>query len=702
MNSIGNITPCHEFVNLAIVTMRAGHRVGFGINLAHVKKQAKGAPPPSRPVDEGSPAPDRGAPLIVGLSTAIAFLPALRNGFVWDDEANLLNNSLYRGLDWSRLKWMATTFHMGPYQPLSWLTLGLDYVIWGMNPTGYHLTNLLLHVANALLMYWLALRLLRLGTAHESSDTTLRLGAACAALVFSLHPLRVESVAWITERRDVLSGFFFLGTILAYLRFNEFRTDRRRWYALSLASYACSLLSKATGVSLPILLVVLDLYPLRRATVLGENSRAMWRPLLIEKVPYAALALTAAVVAPIAQATAGALVPLQSRGIPVRLLQATYGVGFYIWKTLIPVNLSPFYRFPSNSDLLWRGALVSGCAVVVISGITMRTLRRYPALLAVWFSYLVMLLPVLGLIPAGDQIAADRYTYLPCLALALAAGAGFAHINARVGAGGRRMMLLISGGAFMALSALTWKQIGAWRTSTSLWSHTLSIDPDSYLAHTNLGIALEENGSRDEAASHYTKAIENNPSYARAYENFGNLRMSQGQMAEATNLLERAAQLEPNNAKVYYNLANALYKDGQLEAAIAHYKKAIELNHRYAEAFLNLACALHDQGRTRDAILNGEEAIKVKPDFPVAYVTLGVMQASEGRYPEAIQNYRRALDLNPGLAEAHFNWGNALARQQQFTEAIQHYERALEINPKYASARSNLNRALRESSHSAH
>ncbi len=351
-------------------------------------------------------------PSLVSLLTVLAFLPVLGNGFVdWDDKANFLENRSYRGLGWEQLRWMITTFHKGHYQPLSWGTLGLDYILWGVEPFGYHMTNLLLHAANAVLFYILAFRLLALALSVTAGEAfSLRISAAFAALVFAIHPLRVESVAWATERRDVLSALFFLLTIHLYLWANGDAQSRRTriWrLSASLAMYSLSLLSKAGGMTLPVVLLVLDVYPLRRFAGQGQNwfgraARGVW----LEKVPFLILASAAAFVALLAQYEAGALESMERYGTLVRMAQASFGLVFYLWKTVVPLGLSPLYEIsPELNPWEWQ-FLVSGVLVVGISLALFLLRRRWPAALAVWVCYVAIVAPVLGVAQSGNQLVA--------------------------------------------------------------------------------------------------------------------------------------------------------------------------------------------------------------------------------------------------------------------------------------------------------
>lgn len=354
-------------------------------------------------------------PAIVAVVTVVVFLPVLRNDFVgWDDDRNFLHNSHYRGLGWTQLRWMFTTFHMGHYIPLTWLTLGADDALWGMNPAGYHLTNLLLHTASALVLYLLVCRLLRLALAPAltADPAPLAVAAGFGALLFAVHPLRVESVAWATERRDVLSALFYLLTLVAYLRARDGEPERRRWYWLSVALFACALLSKSMAVSVPLVLLILDVYPLLRV----GGAAGWWNPavrrIYAEKVPFALLAMGATVLAFVAIIDLGNLTTRDRLGVGERLLVSVYNVGFYLAKMTVPVSLSPLYELPADLNTLWPRIALSAALVLVVTGLAVALRRRWPGLLAAWAAYVVVMLPVLGIFHNGPQISADRYTYL--------------------------------------------------------------------------------------------------------------------------------------------------------------------------------------------------------------------------------------------------------------------------------------------------
>src|SRR5881628_637285 len=394
-------------------------------------------------------------PALIALVTFAAFLPVLQNQFVdWDDQRNFLDNHHYRGLGWTHLRWMWTT-HLGHYIPLTWMTLGLDYLLWGMNPVGYHLTSLLLHVTNAVVFFFVVRWLLTRALPSPSErGYALAVSAGVAALVFAIHPLRVESVAWVTERRDVLSGLFYLVAILLYLRACEGMARGRGWYWLSVAVFVCALLSKSMVVNLPVVLVILDVYPLRRlGGSIGWRSEPA-RRVYVEKIPFVLLAAAASAIAVMAQSSVHAVASLAQLSVPGRVAISTYGLSFYLWKMVVPVNLSPVYELRPPVNPWATPFLLSYGVVLALTAIALALRRRVPGLPAAWVAYIVVLLPVLGIFQSGPQIAADRYTYLAGLGWAVLAGAGLLSVWRRLPFLSTGLVVCI----LLGLGILTWNQ----------------------------------------------------------------------------------------------------------------------------------------------------------------------------------------------------------------------------------------------------
>jgi hypothetical protein len=447
---------------------------------APARHKPKAASPPS---GSGAAPAERSVPVgaqwlwavAVALATAIVYLPALRNDFVdFDDQTNLLENPYFRSLGPTALRWMFTNLD-GHYLPLTWLSFAVDYRFWGMDPTGYHLTNVLLHVASAVVFFVLSARLLRLafGLAPDAGPPALWIAAAISAAFFALHPLRVESVAWATERRDVLSGLFALLALDAYVRAHVRRRDRFAWSAL--AWYVASLLAKPVGMSLPIVLVVLDAYPLRRLPArlgawMGRDVRAVW----IEKIPFVVLGVLTAVVEGIAERSLDTFYSLEQYGIAGRIGQAFYALAFYLVKTLVPAGLSPLYQLPVDWRFARTDVLLAMVFVIAVTVLLVIARRRWPWALAAWVAYAALLAPVLGIAQAGPHIAADRYTYLATLGWAVVVGGVVFALDRDTRAGRRPPMpfavaAIGAGVVAICLGILTWRQVGVWHDSVTLW-----------------------------------------------------------------------------------------------------------------------------------------------------------------------------------------------------------------------------------------
>ena len=447
-------------------------------------------------------------------ATIVSFLPVLENDFVtWDDLTNLLNNPHYRGLGWANLRWMFTTTLNGHYIPLTWLSFAVNFMLGGMDPRGYHLGNLLLHAANAGVFYLVARRLLAAGfaggvaapEARDLREPALCAGAVFAALAFGVHPLRVESVAWATERRDVLCGVFYLLATLAYLRgVDGGGAIRMRSWAVSILAFVLSLLSKAAAIPLPVVLLLLDIYPLRRA------GGVKWQRLLMEKVPYLVLAVPAGVAALIAQSEAHALVDFRAYGITARLTTLGYSLIFYPRKFLWSASLSPFYAVPATVDPLFPPFLLSTVALVIVTGVLVALRRRWPAALAAWVYSALLVLPVSGAAQAGSQLVADRYSYLSSLGFALLPGAGLVWVlRARQKLKATVVGACVLGSALVlaGLGAGAWRQSTTWRNTETLWRHAISVEPGNARAHFALGYWLDITERPEEARAEYERTL---------------------------------------------------------------------------------------------------------------------------------------------------------------------------------------------------
>lgn len=646
-------------------------------------------------------------PAFIVLITFVVFSPTLQNGFVnWDDPSHLLENPHYRGLGWEQLRWMFTTCLNGSCMPLNWVTYGLDYILWGMNPRGYHFTSLLVHAANALLFYFLSLRLLRLGL--EGSDCTLpelpiRLAAAFSALFFSLHPLQAEVVAWTIGREVAIAGFFFILTLLCYLKAAENESaglSRRRWMVGAWILYAMSLLGKEMALTLPFALLVLDIYPLRRlggghGRWFGPGVRQVWW----EKVPFLLLALAAGIRATLEKEQEGSLYPMTDYGFLPRFAQVLYSLAFYPWKTLVPLGLSPLYPVQPFTGFWNTPTLLSGAFVFLLTAVLFFFRRRWPAGLAIWIFYGVLLIPVSGVVAFGPYAVADRFSYLPCLGWAILAGAGFfycwrAWSKGRLGLGTLVLTPTLAVLLLLALGVLTWQQTQIWHDSERLWQHALAVDERSSFAHNNLGLALAERGAFAEAIKHIRRAVEIDPRFVEAHANLGNFLAHGGSSEEAISHLRQALKIDPAFANAHNTLGNILVDRGETDQAIEHFRKALDANPKSAMTYYNLGRALARRGDAPGAIENYRKALELNPDDPDVHNNLGLVFQSQRKFPEAVEQFQNALRADPRYAKAYFNLGRILAGQQKFSEAVENFRRALQIQPGAPEIHEQLARAL--------
>jgi hypothetical protein len=487
---------------------------------------------------------------VVAVIAFAAFVPALSGGFVsWDDEKNFVQNLRYRGLGPAQLSWMLTTME-GHYMPLTWISLGLDYVVWGMRPEGYHLSNLVLHALTATVAYVVALRLLA-AAVGAGSRWSLRLAAALSALLFAVHPLRVESVAWITERRDVLCGLFFLLALILYLRAAAGGTRRAYWASVAMAGLA--LLCKAIAVPLPAVLVVLDVYPLRRLGP-GRWTTPSARRVWLEKVPFVVLSLGAAVMALVAQQSIGSLSTTARVGWPARLAISAYALVFYAGKTVAPIDLAPLYEMPFQVDAFTPSHVTSIGAVVAAAIALVLVRRQAPALTAAAAAFTVLLLPMLGIVHFGPHLAADRNTYLAGLAPALLAGGGTLRLWRARRAPVAYAVAGLGGMVIAVLAGMSWRQSAIWHDSETLWSHALRTSP-SAIAHVKLGMLREDAGQPLVAIEHYREAIRLHPDLPAAYNNWGIALGHLGRFDEAIEKFQMALAVRPDYAEARHNLA---------------------------------------------------------------------------------------------------------------------------------------------------
>jgi Tfp pilus assembly protein PilF len=517
-------------------------------------------------------------------------------------------------------------------------------------------------------LYWIARRLLY-ASARDDGDVVessrVAIAAAAAALVFAIHPLRVESVAWVTERRDVLSGAFYLASLLVYLRWVERRdaaaAHREHAPPLSvtaLALFVLALLSKATAVILPAVLLILNVYPLRRlgqttGATTRERLAAWWSPsarrVYLEIAPFAVLAAATAPLSIVA------LHPGKQLTLAAKLAVSAYSLAFYLWKTVIPAGLAPLYEMPKVIEPLAVRYVVGYAMVIALSLFTFAVRRRWPAATTAWVAFLVISLPLLGVVQNGPQIVADRYTFQSSQALALLVGAVLLHLRSQ------RAAAALAGAYVVVYGALAWRQTSVWHDSERLWSRVLSIDSTSSIAQTAMA----------------------------------NLTFKQGRIDEAIELYTRAIELDPQSTEVMNNLGVALAKKSRYNEAISYYERAVRARPTYYEAYNNWGTALAALGDLGAAIERYKQALAIKADYPDAQVNWGNALVRLNKPADAIPHYEAAVASRPNHVDAHTNWGVALARLNRYDEAIEHFRAALAVDPENAEARQYLALALR-------
>lgn len=621
--------------------------------------------------------------------TFVCFLPALNNGFVWDDHSNVVKNLGFRGWGSNHLRWMFTTLHGGPYQPLTWLSFALDYSAWGMNPRGYHLTNLLLHSVNGALFFMLCSRLLILALPKNDkhSEWILLFSAVMAALSFSIHPLRVESVAWVTERRDILSGTFYLLALLAYLRPGREGTIGPGAIIL----FLCALLSKAIVITMPFVFLILDFFPLRRISS-QPGSLSPNLQILREKIPVLSIATLFAVVGYIGQREFGNMPTLGQFDLLQRLAQSAFAPAYYVLKSVVPTGLLPLYERPESiNPFQWR-FISSACLIGAASFLAYRSRLSRPWLTAAWAYYLVTLAPVIGLLSFGPQIAADRYTYLPSMGISMIFAAGFFYLASRIPS----LLLHYSLGLILVfgLGRTTWAQTKVWHDDITLWQRVLASDPESAYVNFNLGTSLMEKRRLEEARIHLEKAVQLRPEELNQRYNLAVVLENMGQfdaaLAEFRELTTRKHDFPP----AHYHIALILEGRSDLERALYHFSAAAK-SPRLAKANFRAGKILFRLKRMEDAISAYKAGLESMPDDAAALSDLGGILAGLGRISEATEALERAARLAPNTATVQFNLAGAYRLAGRRADAIARYETALRLDPSNRQIQSALDETRR-------
>jgi protein O-mannosyl-transferase len=609
-----------------------------------------------------------GLAVLISLATFTVYLRALQNGFVaLDDDAYVFDNPHIRSFNIAFLRWAFLDFYASNWHPLTWMSHALDYAVWGLNPLGHHLTNILLHAVNTFIVVVLAMRLRealtwtteQTGPTAFLSERTLLVTGGITGTLFGLHPLHVESVAWVAERKDLLCAFFFLLSIMFYAKYVRMlargaaRKDPasrffRRHYLAAGGFFVLALLSKPMAVTLPVVLLILDWYPFNRI-----HSLKTFRSALVEKLPFIALSLISSILTMHAQSAGRAVVPISFIPLSIRLLVAAKALVAYLWKMAVPLNLVPFYPYPENASLLSGKYLLAIACVVAITVTCSAIAKKQKLWLSGWVYYVITLFPVIGIVQVGGQAMADRYTYLPSLGPFLIVGCAAAWFFDRMTASKKRWIpaVHVVGIAAMVLASvllayLTFQQIGIWKNSLVVLNYILDKEPrNSPHVYMYRGMALEKAGKLERALDDYNQAIALDPSYSEAYDNRGLLYQKTGRVDNAIEDFSKSILLDPSSGKAYFNLGVIYAETGLFDQAIEDFNHSLTRDPAFADAYANRGIAYALTRRQGMALEDFNKAIELNKRSPDAYFDRGKLYYATGHKELALADFQKACDL---------------------------------------------------------
>lgn len=622
--------------------------------------------------------------MLIAVITAAAYWQVMGHDFVsFDDYLYITDNPhVNTGLRGENIAWAFTSAHASNWHPITWISHMLDVQVHGLKPMGHHLTNLLLHIANAVLLFLLLSRM-----------TGRTWPGAFAAALFAIHPLHVESVAWAAERKDVLSTFFWILTMLAYVRYAE-RPGLGRYVPVALL-FALGLMAKPMLVTLPLVLLVIDYWPLARTSGDPGNKRQArtWPRLVFEKLPLFALSAASCVVTYMVQQAGGSVGKAEAFSFGVRAANAAVSAVAYLVKTVAPVNLAVFYPHPHDSLPAWQ-VIGSVAVLIALTVLAIRQSPRRPYLAVGWLWYVITLIPVIGLVQVGKQAMADRYTYVPLIGIFFAIAWAASDLMRRQASprasranrcraakpqptpqpAANPALYVPAGVVLIALFALTWSQVSTWRNTESLFRHAVDVTRDNYVALTNLGEVLNGRGKTDQATECYREALRIQPNSAEAANNLGLMLLKQGNMDEALRYMTVAVRYKPESPEVHFNMGLALAGKNELDKAIEQYREALKLRPSYAEVHDSLAMALDRRGMFDEAMEDFDEAIRLKPDRAETYNDRGAVLLNHQKLDAALADFQKAIEIKPDLAPAHNNLAAIHYFKRNYAEAWREIE----------------------------
>ncbi|MHC4396114.1 MAG: tetratricopeptide repeat protein [Planctomycetota bacterium] len=598
------------------------------------------------------------------LATITAYEPLRHNDFVsYDDDAYITKNPMVKaGLTRQSVAWAFTTLDVGNWHPLTWLSHMLDCQLFGVEPFWHHLVNLLFHTVNTLLLFWLLKKM-----------TAAFWPSAFVAAVFALHPLHVESVAWVAERKDLLSTFFWILAVAAYVRYTKHPNISR--YLLVFLTFGLGLMAKPMVVTLPFVLLLLDYWPLDRFRWKQQNIRR----LIVEKIPLFVLVAASCVITFVAQQNIGATKTF--KGVPVSIAIKNAFVSYlgYIDKMVYPKHLAVLYPHPA-SNLSTGQALIPFAILVAVTVYIIYTAKQRRYLAVGWFWYLGTLVPVIGFVQVGLQAMADRYTYLPSIGFFIMVAFGAAELSATRRF--RNKSLAITAAIVLTILLFcTRVQLRHWQNSFALFTHTLKVTENNFAMHQHLGSELYTMGRTNEAIKHFDRALEINPKYHKARNNKGVMLFTLGRFEEAAVCFNKILELKPDFHEAHSNLGMALYKLDSTDEAIKHWKQAIQLNPTDLRLYFNLGSAFTKKNQLDEAAAYFNKAWRMKPDWPEVHYNLGLVYYRQGKLHLAAEHSAHALRLKPDYIEAAITLARSLLGLGQIHSAVGNYHKILQLAP---------------------
>ncbi|GMV91640.1 MAG: hypothetical protein AMXMBFR82_14180 [Candidatus Hydrogenedentota bacterium] len=609
---------------------------------------------------------------LIALATCAVYWPVGGHDFVnYDDTLYVTRNAeVQAGLTWEGLRWAFSSATTGNWHPLTWLSHMLDVELFGMRPSAHHWMNVAMHALACVLLL-----------AFLGYSTRLWHRSAAVAALFALHPLHVESVAWVAERKDVLCAVFFFLTLLAYARFVRCRS----WYAYATAllAFALALMAKPMAVTLPFVLLLIDVWPLKRVSLPGLCRKTAFT-LLVEKTPFIVLSGAVSAATFLLQHQVEGVRSLGDTGLGLRTANALVSYASYLGKTFVPVQLAAYYPYPVDGIVTWK-VVSSAALLAALSIAAVLFIRRRPWFAVGWFWFLGMLVPVIGLVQVGSQAMADRYMYLPMAGLLFAVAWTVPSLlpsTQKV----RLTLVLASLVICAVLGALTLRQVGYWKDSIALFEHTLAVAGDSATTHTNLGGAYLERGELEKALHHSQRAVEIKPNDVNARNNIGIVLLSVGKPEDAAKSFAAAAQLQPDNPEIHFNLGLAYKAAGRSNEARVAFTTAIALNPAHVKARMEIGDMLLNEGRGEEAAEQYRAVLAREPHRAEAWLNLGIGLASAGWYKDAVPCFERGLALEPDHAEGHYYLAKTYAALGRSDDAADELRRAVTLRPGFSAA----------------